>query len=128
MNDAHLVTVIALAMAVLSFAIYAIEVIAALRAKPVADAHQAVQKAAGLMDAAPAPTLNDLSRLIEALGKLTDSLSKAGPSLTSLIAAVLFLAIAATSTGILTGGKPEASNAGSSVNVSQAVPHKPEKH
>jgi len=46
------------------------------------------------------PTIDEFNRMIEALAKLTDSLSKAGPSLTSLIAAVLFLAIAAMSSGV----------------------------
>jgi len=46
-------------------------------------------------------TVKDLSGLIEALTKLSDSLSKAGPALTSLIGAVLFYVIAAIASGAL---------------------------
>jgi hypothetical protein len=39
--------------------------------------------------------LGNAAKLAEALAKLTDSLTKAGPGLIALIASVLFLAIAA---------------------------------
>jgi ABC-type glycerol-3-phosphate transport system permease component len=103
MSDAHSVTVIAMILAVLSFLIYAVEVIAALRAKPVDDAHQVAQRAAALVP--DKPTLDQFSHFMETMAKLVDSLSKAGPSLTSLIASILFLAIATVGAGVFSGGQ-----------------------
>jgi hypothetical protein len=100
MSDAHLVTVVALILACASFILYLVEAICALRAKPVESAKKAAQQAAQALVQKP-PSIDDLTKLIEALAKLTDSLSKAGPALTSLIASVLFLAIAAISSGAL---------------------------
>ncbi len=48
-------------------------------------------------------SVDEISRLVDALGKLTESLSQAGPSLTSLVGAILFFAIAAISSGALHG-------------------------
>jgi len=103
MSDAHLVTMLAMLLAILCFVIYAVEVIDALRTKPMADAHQMAKSAAELVPDTK-PTLDQLSTLMEAMAKLVDSLSKAGPSLTSLIASILFLAIAAVGAGVFRGG------------------------
>lgn len=103
MNYVHIVTVIALILAVLSFLIYAVEALALLRAKPLDDAHQVAQRAAALVPGT-VPTLDQFSHFIEVSAKLVDSLSKAGPLLTSLIASLLFLVIAAVGAGVFHGG------------------------
>jgi hypothetical protein len=93
-----LVTIVALILGVVSFILYIVEAVFALRNKPVEPAKEVMQRAAQAA-VQKTPTIDEFNRMIEALAKLTDSLSKAGPSLTSLIAAVLFLAIAAISSG-----------------------------
>jgi hypothetical protein len=94
-----LVTIVALILGVVSFILYIVETVFALRNKPVEPAKEVMQRAAQAAEQ-KTPTIDEFNRMIEALAKLTDSLSKAGPSLTSLIAAVLFLSIAAISSGV----------------------------
>lgn len=94
----------ALVAGAICFVIYVLEALAALRAKPAAsDAAGAVRLQTRGM-AGPNPiSVDELTKLVEAMSKLTDSLAKAGPSLTSLIGAVLFFAIAAIASGAITG-------------------------
>jgi hypothetical protein len=92
------VTIVALILGVVSFILYIVEAVFALRNKPIEPAKEVMQRAAQAA-VQKTPTIDEFNRMIEALAKLTDSLSKAGPSLTSLIAAVLFLAIAAITSG-----------------------------
>jgi hypothetical protein len=94
-----IVTIVALILGVVSFVLYIVEVVFALRNKPIEPAKEVMQRAAQAA-VHKTPTIDEFNRTIEALAKLTDSLSKAGPSLTSLIAAVLFVAIAAMSSGV----------------------------
>jgi hypothetical protein len=104
MTDAHLIVISGLCLAGLSFLIYVIEIVAALCTKPLTGS-KALAKQAGLRaglvgDSIAKPTLPELTALIEGLAKLTDSLSKAGPALTSIAASILFLLIAAISAGV----------------------------
>ena len=46
-------------------------------------------------------SIDQFNTLIGAIAKLTDSLTKAGPALTSLIGAIFFFAIAAIGSGVL---------------------------
>lgn len=97
----------ALGAGTICFLIYVLEAVAALRVKPAAsEAAGAVTTQAKGM-AGPNPvSIDELTKLIEAMSKLTDSLAKAGPSLTSLIGAILFFAIAAVASGAITGSPP----------------------
>jgi hypothetical protein len=106
MVDRHLVTLIALIFGGISFLVYLIEVGVALWTRPAASARAVVEKAAQTHGLSPegAPSIGDLTRLLDAIAHVTDSLSRAGPSLTALIAAVLFMAIAAVSSGALRSG------------------------
>jgi hypothetical protein len=124
---------VALGLAVAAFIVYVVETVVAARNKPVADATKVVQSAAAATqvvadrlaasaavpaqgvaraaDAAPAPsfvpaTLGELTDMIKALPAMIDSLVKGGPSLTSLIGAVLFLMIGALSAGVFQSPKP----------------------
>jgi hypothetical protein len=107
MTDAHLIVIAGLWLASLSFLIYVVETVVALRAKPVAESKEVVKQAgmrAGLVaDTIPKPTLPEFTALIEGFAKLTDSLSKAGPALTSIAASILFLLIAAIGAGAFQG-------------------------
>ena len=109
MNDLHWVTMTAIGLAIGASVLFAAEVVTAIWRKPVSDANALAKKAAAAAQAKQAdekgilpgalPSLDDFSKLLTALATLTESLSKAGPSLTSVIAAVLCLLIAATSGG-----------------------------
>ncbi len=96
-----LVTWAALVAGSLCFALYLAASIAALMTK------QAAMKAADLHQRAIVSgksvglTIDELTKLLGAVSKLTDSLAKAGPALTSLIGSILFFAIAALSSGAL---------------------------
>lgn len=92
------VKVFALVAGTICFLIYAWSAIAAIVAKPRQTATEAATTAKSMADAKTA-TAEDYSRLLEAASKLTDSLSKAGPTLVSLIGAILFYLIAAVSSG-----------------------------
>jgi hypothetical protein len=104
MSDLHLVTLVALAFGAISFVVYLIQVGVALWSRPVVAARVAAEKAAQ----AAIPSIGDFTRLLDAIARVADSLSKASPALTSLIAAVLFVAIAAVSSGALRSEPPEA--------------------
>src|SRR5687767_15465289 len=54
----------------------------------------------------------DVAELVKALASLTESLVKAGPALWSLIGSALFLLIAATATGVFSGGSDRAQTEG----------------
>ena len=103
MTDSHLIVIVGLWLASLSFLIYVIETVVALRVKPVAESKEVAKQAgmrAGLVaDNIPKPTLPEFTALMEGLAKLIDSLSKAGPALTSIAASILFLLIAAIGAG-----------------------------
>jgi hypothetical protein len=96
-----IVTIAALVLSGLSFALYVAEAVQAMRDKTAASIKNAAAKAS--LALGDVPTVADLTRLLDAISRATDSLAKAGPSLTSLIASVLFLAIAAVSSGALRG-------------------------
>ena len=100
-----LVTYAALAIGCISFSIYVIEVIAAHRSKPRRLQHAIADKIEGI---APTTIMSatNFAKILEAAAKLGDSLTKAGPALTSLIGAVLFFAIAMVSSGALQTPKP----------------------
>jgi len=102
----------ALLLGLICFGLYVWEAIAVIRAKPTT-VPSAVDAKAQRLVADPALSVDELSQLLEAASKLTDSLSKAGPALTSLIGAILFFAIAAISSGALHGSPPPATTASS---------------
>jgi hypothetical protein len=95
MTDQGGVAYVALWMAGISFALYALEAILTWIRKPAAAMGDAVTKAAAATERAEAPSIDQIAKLLEALSKLTDSLTKASPSLVSLVGAIFFLAIAA---------------------------------
>jgi hypothetical protein len=95
MTDQGGVAYVALWMAGISFALYAIEAVLTWIRNPAAAMGDAVTKAAAATQRAEAPSIDQIAKLIEALSKLTDSLTKASPSLVSLVGAIFFLAIAA---------------------------------
>jgi hypothetical protein len=98
------VTVASLIAGSICFLLYVAEAIVSLVAKRNVLSADETQQAARAAVAAPhAVSIDEASRLVDALGRLTDSLSRAGPSLTSLIGAILFFAIAAISSGALHG-------------------------
>jgi hypothetical protein len=92
--------IVAIILAVLAFGLYAAQVVCQLvrPATPVNDflnQLKVVTTTAGSSDtAATAASIPDITALITALGTLVDSLVKAGPTLTSLIASIFFMAIA----------------------------------
>src|ERR1700733_2386452 len=119
--DVHWVMIVGLILACAAFIVYVAEAVIAFRNKPVAEAAKAVQNAASVGQAmtaqlaappaAPAPgsapaALRPLPGLIKALPAMLDSLVKGGPSLTSLIGAVLFLMIGALSAGVFQSPAP----------------------
>jgi hypothetical protein len=84
---ADIVMWIAVGMSVLSFLIYLVD--AWSRYTAVREGKTRLGQA---NLGAPSETLGNAAKLAEALAKLTDSLTKAGPGLIDLIASVLFLA------------------------------------
>lgn len=107
MSDVHLVTYVALVLGIVSFMLYLWDSLSVINNRPVDEARRATEAAAKVAGgerqaaAAAVPTADDITKLLEAIAKVTDSLAKAGPGLTSFIAAVLFLAIATVSSGAL---------------------------
>lgn len=82
------------------FILYVWQTILAGRSK----SHQALKEI--VSNAVPtanltAPTVDELTKLLEAMSKLTENLTKAGPALVSLVGSTLFSAIAALSSGAL---------------------------
>jgi hypothetical protein len=88
-----IITYVSIAFSVVSFLLYALEVCGAIGSKPAADA-KAIAGNNGAKVAAALPNLDQIGTFLGAVSKLVDSLSKAGTSLTSLIGAFLFLAMA----------------------------------
>ena len=108
-----LVPIVALAMSIISFGIFLFrspsdQKISETVSK-VADAAKPQQGSGGQQGFAPGSPA-DLVSIVKAVGELASSLGKLGPSFTSLIASILFLAIAAISTGAIQG-KPTADTA-----------------
>lgn len=102
MTAADLVTYLALLAGCICLALYVWEAWAAISAKPASPDIASSDQLKSLVADNPA-TVKDLSDLAANLAKLTDSLAKAGPALTSLIGSVLFFAIAAIGSGALHG-------------------------
>ena len=100
MTSATAVTTCSLVAGGVCLALYVAEVVASLMVKPVQSAKDVASQAAIKARDVEAD-LDALTKLINALSSLSDSLAKAGPALTSLIGAVLFFAIAAVSSGAL---------------------------
>jgi hypothetical protein len=110
------VTLIALIAGIICFLIYAASAIATLCAKRQQAASDLASTAKSMVAAAqPKATVEEYSKLLDAASKLTDSLSKAGPALVSLVGAILFLLIAAVSSGAF-------KNSGLSGSTSQTPP------
>lgn len=97
------VTIAALIAGTICFLLYVYATIAGIRARAVAlrPGAPASGDRAGIQPLTV--SVDDVSRLIEALGKLADSLSRASPALMSLVGALAFFAIAALSSGALRG-------------------------
>ena len=97
------VTYSALTLGTICFAIYAIDAWRSVQSRKAAEASSAVVAAnKNLLPTSKGASLADLGSLVEAMAKLSDSLAKAGPSLTSLVGAVLFYSVAAIASGALT--------------------------
>ena len=58
-----------------------------------------IQEAATLGDAQQKGSIEDLAELLKAIAQLSDSFSKAGPMVMSLVSAILFLLVAAMGAG-----------------------------
>jgi hypothetical protein len=86
------------------FILYIVTAALDLLKKPDSATQTATHQAVAHLVAKPEVSIDDVTKLAEALSKLTDSLSKAGPALTSLIGAIFFMAIAALSSGALKSG------------------------
>ncbi|HEX4859818.1 MAG TPA: hypothetical protein VFV07_01190 [Rhizomicrobium sp.] len=88
------VAIVALVLACLAFALYAAQIICQfLRPATPVDAFLNKLKDATPSEA-PADSIPDITALIQALSGLVGSLIQAGPTLTSLIASIFFMAIA----------------------------------
>jgi len=94
MTDPSTVVLVAVWMAGICFALFVIETVINFFISPKADAKPVVTKASDLVAQADAASIGDITKLVEALGKFTDSVTKASPALVSLVGAILFLAIA----------------------------------
>jgi len=90
------VVIVALILSGTSFLVYLLIALAGARAKLGKDAHAA---AGAALQKAQAVSPAELTDLLKALTEFSDSLAKAGPALTSIMASILFLAIAAIGTG-----------------------------
>ena len=96
------VTIAALVAGTICFGLYVYATIVLTRARAAAVRSAATPPA----DPALQPhgvSIGDIGRVADALARLTDSLSRASPTLTSLIDALVFYAIAAVSSGALHG-------------------------
>jgi hypothetical protein len=89
MTATEIVMWIAVGMSVVSFLIYLFDA----WSRYIAVSKGTAQLGQAKLEAAP-ESLGNMAKLAEALAKLTDSLTKAGPGLIALIASVLFLMIA----------------------------------
>ena len=95
------VTIAALAAGIVCFLLYIYATIAAVRARTAALQSGTLAPSDDTGMQPRTISVDDLSKLVEALGMLADSLSRASPALTSLIGALLFFGIAALSSGAL---------------------------
>jgi hypothetical protein len=103
------VTICALIAGGICFVFYIVSASVTLRAKPHQAASDLVNATKSVANSPqPKATAEEYSKLLEAASKLTDSLSKAGPTLVSLIGAILFFLIAAVSSGALKNAPPAA--------------------
>jgi hypothetical protein len=110
------------------FVLYVVQSIIVIRAKPAQTARGIVGAKVSLLAADPAGvSVDELTKLLQAAASLTDSLSKAGPALTSLIGAILFFAVAAIGSGALHGAPPDKGAGGQSSQpaAASAAPHAP---
>ena len=98
------VTITALVMGGLCFALF---LWLSLKAQSAAQSQPARQMADRANALAPV-TVSELTDLIKALTGFTESLQKAGPSLTTLVGSILFLAIAAVASGAISGKPADA--------------------
>ena len=104
------------------FLLYIAQSIAAMIAGPTRAANSIVGAKVSLVAGdATSVSVDELTKLFQAAATLTDSLSKAGPALTSLIGAILFLAVAAIGSGALHGA-PAADNKTAGGAVSSQPP------
>jgi hypothetical protein len=94
------ITLAALVAGSVSFAIYAIGAGLALAQRRTPASAGAAVEAKGLPVA-------DVTALVEAVTKLADSLAKAGPTITALMAAILFFAVAAGNNAVDHGPKQQ---------------------
>ena len=95
------VTIAALAAGIVCFLLYIYATIATVRARAAALKSGTLARSDDTGVQPRTISVDDLSKLVEALGMLADSLSRASPALTSLIGALLFFGIAALSSGAL---------------------------
>ena len=80
------VSSVSLDLSVLSFLFFVVLTVLSLKkVKPQAQPGTDMKLQAGL---------GDITKLVEALAKLTDSLTKAGPAIASLVASIIFMLLA----------------------------------
>jgi hypothetical protein len=99
------VTGLSLLLGTICFILYVLDALHTIAAKKKAASADIVGVATG--PEAKGLGVGEFTKLLEAISKLTDSLAKAGPSLTSLIGAILFYAIAAVASGALHDTPPD---------------------
>lgn len=104
MSGADWVILLTLVMSAVCFILYVVQSIGLFSPKPVAPAKAMVEKARGLTPA----SVPEMTELLKAAAALADSLGKIGPTLTSLVGAILFATIAALATHALPGAEPKA--------------------
>jgi hypothetical protein len=124
MQQAQLcVTYSALIVGTLCFLVFLYSTYRSAKTQKVVEASAAVVAAnKTLIPVNKSASVSDVSSLVEALTKLTDSLAKAGPSLTSLIGAVLFYTIAAIGSGALTDATTSAAEPTATTPAADAKP------
>jgi hypothetical protein len=121
MTAANWVTAASLVAGIVCFGLYCWATISLLSTKSAANEAAGHAKAV-MNDNAKSVSVTDFTKLLEALGGLTDSLSKGSPTLTSLIGAILMFAIAAISSGAITSSPTKDSRKPPEANGSPAPP------
>lgn len=123
MSDADWVILLTQLMSVVCFILYVVQSLGLFSPKPVAPAKAMVEKARGLSPA----SVPEMTELLKTAATLADSLGKIGPTLTSLIGAILFATIAALATHALPGAdpKPAPTLKTSSTPASTKIPNPP---
>jgi len=101
MSGADWVILLTLLMSVVCFGLFVVQSLGLFPQKPVEPAKAMVEKARSLTPA----TVPEMTELLKAAAALADSLGKIGPTLTSLIGAILFATIAALATHALPGAE-----------------------